>query len=343
MDSPEASGYTPARSLMMVRRRFIVASAVGLWLVSALVQAFTIIEPPAGAVVAPGQEIRARVDPDSKTGVHRVRYFWYRQGEEPALLQQAAPALVATAASAPPYGGALTVPRDAIGTMRLLVVGDVSRGRLAGHEEFDEILIQVEPRVELVGIEFEVEKPWRLDTIGRLLEVPVLGQFADGVTRRIGGGSSGSRYESSDPRVIAIHPDGVVQVAGNGKALLTVANRGRTGRLEVVVKGEEAEPNRTPIARTVPDVMVKGGAKVALSGLQSADPDGDPLKYEWTQIRGQRVSLLDANSPTATFIAPGVSARRLLQFRLSVTDMKGPDLVKGADSFPAFVNVWIDP
>jgi hypothetical protein len=328
---------------MLVRRQFIVAFAVSLWLVSPVARAVTIIEPSPGVVVVPGQEIKARVDPGIETGLHRVRYFWYRQGEEPALLQQASPALVATASSAPPYGGALTVPQEAIGTMRLLVVGDVARGRLAGREEFDEILLQVEPRVELAGIEFEVEKPWRLDTIGRLLEIPVLGQFADSVTRRIGGGSSGSRYESSDPRVIAVQPDGVAQVVGNGKALLTVANRGKTGRLEVVVKGGEVEANRAPIAKTGPDVTVKGGATVTLSGLQSADPDGDPLKYEWTQLRGQRVSLLDANSPTATFVAPRVSARRLLQFRLSVTDMKGPDLVKGADSFPAFINVWIEP
>jgi len=326
----------------MSLRWFLFTIVLSVWSAPAMADAFTILEPAASTVVAPGQVVTARMDLGPGTGVHRVRYFWYRQGEEPALLQQASPALVATASSALPYGGALTIPIDAIGAMRLLVVGDVSRGRLAGREEFDEILLQVEPRVELVGIEFEVEKPWRLDTIGRLLEVPVLGQFADGVTRRIGGGSAGSRYESSDARVMAIHPDGMVQVMGNGKALLTVVNRGKSGVLEVVVKGE-TEPNRAPAARAGPDLTVKGGARVALSGLTSADPDGDPLKYEWTQIRGQRVSLLDPNSATATFVAPKVSARRLLQFRLSVTDMKGPDLIKGADSFPAFVDVWIEP
>ncbi len=326
----------------MFLRWLLSAIVLIAWLAPAAADAFTIREPLPGAVVAPGDVITARVDLGTETGVHRVRYFWYRQGEEPAMLQQASPTLVATAASVLPYGGMLAVPRDAIGTMRLLAVGDVSRGRLAGREEFDEILLQVEPRVELLAIEFEVEKPWRLDTIGRLLDVPVLGQFADGVTRRIGGGSAGSRYESSDARVIAIHPEGIVQVVGNGKAVLTVGNRGRSGALEVVVKGE-AEPNKAPAARAGPDLTVKGGAKVALNGLGSADPDGDPLKYEWTQIRGQRVSLLDPNSATATFIAPKVSAKRLLQFRLSVTDMKGPDLVKGADSFPAFVNVWVEP
>ncbi len=326
----------------MPLQRFISAMAVCLWLVPASVAAFTILEPAADAVLEPGQRLMARVDLGSESGVHRVQYFWYRQGDEPVALQQASPSLVASGTSSPPYGGILVVPKEAIGTMRLLAVGEVARGRLAGREEFDEILLQVEPRVELTSIEFDVEKPWRLEMIGKLLDVPVVGQFADGVTRRISGGSTGSRYESSDARVIAVQPEGVVRVAGNGKAALTVVNRGKSGTLDVVVKGE-AEPNLAPIADAGPERTVKGGTTVVLNGLRSTDPDGDLLKYEWMQVRGQKVSLLDPDTPRATFVAPKVAAKRLLQFRLKVTDMKGPDLVKGADSFPALVNVWIEP
>jgi K319-like protein len=82
---------------------------------------------------------------------------------------------------------------------------------------------------------------------------------------------------------------------------------------------------------------------VALNALGSHDPDGDPLRYEWIQVRGNPVSLLDPNTPRATFVAPKVSEKRLLRFRLRVTDMRGPDTVKGADSLPAFVDVWIEP
>ena len=322
--------------------RFFSAMALGVWLVPASATAFTILEPAAGVVVEPAQRLTARVDLGSERGVHRVQYFWYRQGEEPVALQQASPALVATGASSPPYGGIIAVPKEAIGTMRLLAVAEVAGGRLAGREEFDEILLQVEPRIDLAAIEFDVEKPWRLETIGKLLEVPVLGQFDDGVTRRINGGTAGSRYESSDARVIAVQPDGVVRVAGNGKAVLTVVNRGRSVALDVVVKGD-AEPNQAPIADTGPDRTVKGGTTVVLNGLRSTDPDGDPLKYEWTQVRGQKVPLLDPDTPRATFVAPKVAARRLLQFRLRVTDMRGPDVVKGADSLPAIINIWVEP
>jgi hypothetical protein len=92
-----------------------------------------------------------------------------------------------------------------------------------------------------------------------------------------------------------------------------------------------------------PDLTVKAGSTVMLNALGSRDPEGDPLRYEWTQVRGNPVAVLDPNTPRATFVAPKVSAKRLLRFKLRVTDMRGPDSVKGADSLPAFVNVWIEP
>ena len=41
-------------------------------------------------------------------------------------------------------------------------------------------------------------------------------------------------------------------------------------------------------------------------------------------------------------MGPKVAAMRLLQFQLKVTDMEKPDVVNGADSFPACINVWIE-
>lgn len=304
--------------------------------------AFMLAAPTVGAVLTSGQRVEVRVDPGEGTGVGLVRYYWYRQDEEPASAQQAHAALEATATSSPPYGGILTVPLDAIGTMRLLVVGEVTRGRLAGQEEFDEILVTVEPSAELTGIKFETEKPLRLDTLGRLLEVAVVGQFADGVVRRVGGSSAGSTYLSSNKQVVRLYPEGWLRVISDGRALVTVTNRGKIGTLEVIVKSDR-EPNRVPIARVVQALRVKAGATVVLDGLHSSDPDGDPLKYEWSQVRGNKVSLLDPGTPKATFVAPRVSSTRLLRIRFRVTDMRGPDTVKGADSLPLSVDVWVEP
>jgi hypothetical protein len=322
---------------------FALASLLfGLVVVPSQTFAFRITAPAGEATLQSGQKITVSVDLGTEIGVSRVRYYWYREGDEPLVSQQATPALVATASAKPPYGGEFAVPVEAIGKMRLLAIGDVTRGRLSSKEEFDEIVVEVEPAAELTGIEFEAEKPWRLDTMGKILEVPVVGQFTDGVSRRIAGTSAGSVYQSSDVRIIRVLPGGLLQVTGNGRATLTVTNRGQEGTLEVVVKSD-AELNGSPIANAGADLTVKGGSTVVLDGLLSRDPDGDPLWYEWVQVQGSKVSLLDPNTPKATFVAPKVSARRLLRFRLRVTDMKGPDTVKGADSLPAYVNVWVEP
>ncbi len=306
------------------------------------VSGFSMTAPPEHVTVVPGQSLAVTVDLGNEVGLRQVRYSWYRAGEEPLNSRQDEAALVGVASSTPPFGGILTVPPEAIGLMRLLAVGEIARGRLDGHEEFDEILIRVEPSVELVGIEFESHKPWRLRTIGRLLEVPVVGEFADGVRRPLGGSYAGSTYASSNDRVVKVYPGGLLRVMGNGQATITVTNRGVEGTLDVLVRGDD-QANEWPTADAGPDVTVRSGDTVALNALQSIDPDGDPLRYEWTQIRGNKVSFFDANTPQARFVAPRVSSKRLFRFRLRVTDMAGPDTLKGADSLPSFVNIWVEP
>jgi hypothetical protein len=226
--------------------------------------------------------------------------------------------------------------------MRLLVVGEVTRGRLAGYEDFDEVLVTVEPAATLTSIEFAVEKPWRLDTIGQRVVVPAVGQFADGVLRPLTSPKAGTTYRSSDESVVQVDAAGVIHVMGNGKARITVENRGTSGVVEVHVDADAAE-NRAPIARIASELHVKTGSLVVLDGLRSSDPDGDPLRYSWKQMRGHRVTLSNVNEAKATFVAPPVSEPKSFQFALTVMDMTGPDRVKGAESLPAIITVLVRP
>ena len=321
------------------------------------IQAFTITEPLDGAKLTAGSPITVQVDLGNDTGILKVRYYWYGEQDE-ALVEQddstaigsivAPVAMVSSDRKDPPFGGRLNIPQNSIGPMRLLAVAEVSRGRLGARSIFDEVIVDVEPPAALTAIDFETDKPLPLgrvgqsaafghiDSMGKIFILPVVADFADGVTRKISSPASGTNYESSNPHVIKIVSGGLLQIVGNGKTTITVSNRGKQGLLDVDVNVND-EPNEPPIADAGHNKTVKAGSKVTLKGLTSRDPEGEALYYSWSQVRGSKVSLLDVNNSEASFLAPAVSESRTYRFKLRVTDKKG------ADSLPAFVDVTVEP
>jgi len=319
--------------------------------------AFKIVEPAEGATLTAGSTVTAQVDVGKDRGIVTVRYYWYG-GQDEVLVEQddttATGSIVTPVASIglaehdPPFGGPLLVPKGGIGPMRLLAVAEISRGRLGTRSVFDEVMVQVEPNAALTIIDFETDKPLQLgragqssafghvDSLGKIFELPVVGDFSDGVTRQISTPATGTRYESSRPKVITVLPGGLLQIIGNGKTVVTVTNQGKQAQLDVDVNVND-EPNEPPIADAGISKTVKAGSKVKLSGLKSRDPEGEALYYTWSQLRGSKVSLLDANNAEASFLAPTVSEPRTYRFKLRVTDKKG------ADSLPAFVDVTVEP
>jgi hypothetical protein len=319
--------------------------------------AFKLIEPAEGATLFAGSTVTARVNLGKDIGIVKVRYYWYGELDDTLVEQEditatgsivAPVALIGLAEQDPAFGGPLKVPQDGIGPMRLLAVAEISRGRLGSRSVFDEILVQVAPRAALTTIDFETDKPLQLgragqsaafghvDSLGKIFELPVVGDFADNVTRRISTPATGTSYESSNPKALKVLPGGLLQIVGNGKTTLTVTNRGIQAQLDVDVNVNE-EPNEPPVADAGIHKTVKAGTRVKLSGLKSRDPEGEALYYTWSQVRGSKVSLLDANNAEGSFLAPNVSEPRTYRFKLRVTDRKG------ADSVPAFVDVTVEP
>jgi hypothetical protein len=319
--------------------------------------AFKISKPAAGAKLSAGSTVIAHVDLGKDTGIVKVRYYWYSEQDEVLVEQDdstatgsivAPVAMLGSAEQEPAFGGSLKVPSNSIGPMRLLAVAEISRGRLGARSAFDEVIVMVEPSAALTTIDFETEKPLHLgragqssafghvDSLGKIFELPVVADFADGVTRRISTPASGTSYTSSNDAVIKVVPAGLLQIVGNGKATITVNNRGKQGSLDVDVNVND-EPNEPPIADAGEDRSVSSGSRVKLSGLRSRDPEGEALYYSWSQVRGSKISLLDANNSETSFLAPSVSEPRMYRFKLRVTDKKG------ADSLPAFVDVMVEP
>jgi hypothetical protein len=304
--------------------------------------AFTLTTPVPDAEVVCGQALTVAVAVGREVNVRRLHYYWYRMDEEPLPSHQGNPAPYTPSQDGSPFVGTVVVPADAFGRMRLLAVGEVVSGRMGSHEDFDEVLVTVRTTAELETIEFTAEKPWRMTQVGKRMTVPAIGQFSDGVARPLVGPDAGSRFHSSNARVVSVDADGIMQVMGGGKATVAVENRGKTGMLDVIVEAD-GEPNRPPIAEVATELHAKSGDLVQLNGLKSRDPDGDLLHFEWKQILGHRVILSNVDEAKATFVAPKVSEPKRYQFSLVVTDMAGPDTIKGADSAPAVVTVWISP
>lgn len=350
------------RKAWPVKRETRLRASCLLFLASCLavvspVHAFTITEPATGTGLIAGATVTARIDLGKDSGIVKVRYYWYGEHDEVLVEQDDATAIgtivapvamVSSAEREPAFGGALKVPQDGIGPMRLLAVAEISRGRLETRSVFDEILVTVEPSAALTTIDFETDKPLQLgrtgqssafghvDSLGKIFELPIVADFADGVTRRISTPARGTRYASSNEKVIKVVANGLLQIVGNGKTTITVHNRGKHASLDVDVHVND-EPNEPPTADAGMNKTVKAGSRVKLSGLQSRDPEGEALYYSWSQVRGSKVSLLDANNSEASFLAPSVSGPRTYRFKLRVTDKKG------ADSLPVFVDVTVEP
>jgi len=78
--------------------------------------------------------------------------------------------------------------------------------------------------------------------------------------------------------------------------------------------------NLPPIADAGLNQTVMESQNVFLDGTNSTDPDGTIESYQWSQVSGTSVALLNNNTAIASFEAPSVSETTLLQFLISVVD-----------------------
>ncbi|QTA84038.1 PKD domain-containing protein [Desulfonema magnum] len=91
------------------------------------------------------------------------------------------------------------------------------------------------------------------------------------------------------------------------------------------VKVSVISGNLPPEANAGTDQTTFVGNSVTLDGLNSKDPDGRIVSYEWEQISGTAVTLSSATDPQPTFVAPTRAdpEGEELKFELTVTDNEG--------------------
>jgi len=313
--------------------------------------AFKIVEPTDSARFKAGQRITVRLELGEVKDIALTRFYWY--GEQEDMLEEFEDeklAFTSSSSHSPPFGGVLRIPPTALGNLRLLAVAEMEGGEFDKRKWsiFDEVMLHIESPSPLVNIDFDTDQPLKfgrasvaavydqVDFLGKVVELPVIGVFEDGVTRSLRFHTTGTSYHSSNERVANINQDGLMRLVGNGTTFITAKNSGKQNSLEVIVEVKD-EPNEPPIADPGPNQTVEGGRRVQLKALMSFDPEGESLQYHWSQIRGSKIALLDPFTSKASFLTPFVEDQHLFRFKLSVTD------ARGADSLPAFVDVVVEP
>ena len=309
---------------------------------------FSITQPENGNTHQSNKTIAVALDMGEATGITKVRFYWYEDQED--MLKEFVEEKLAAVATAPPFGAKLRPPQAASGLYRLLAVAE-TENRESDDEDwaiFDEVLLNIRPHGKLREIDFETDKPLKfgrasavrvydqLDFLGKIIDLPVVGLYADGTTRSIRTAATGSTYRVDDESVITINENGRLRLVGNGATTVTVKNSGVEKKLDVLVE-VNTEPNQLPVGDPGPTQTMYSGETVVLNGLKSYDPEGGSLQYSWAQIRGSKIALLDPDSAKARFLAPFVVEPRLFRFTLRVTD------VQGADSVPAVVDIMVEP
>lgn len=78
--------------------------------------------------------------------------------------------------------------------------------------------------------------------------------------------------------------------------------------------------NAPPVADAGGDQAGVAAGEIRLDGSGSYDPDGDPITYQWTQVAGPTVTIVNATAAVAGFTA---AAGQTYGFRLTVKDDQG--------------------
>lgn len=113
---------------------------------------------------------------------------------------------------------------------------------------------------------------------------------------------------------------------GGGGGSSSASNTSASGTSEDAASNEDAGsssagPTNTPPVAVIKDVTaVIEGMSVDLNATLSYDIDGDTLSYEWVQLSGEQVTLINPKTATPSFVAPEVTSDSSVTLQLSLSD-----------------------
>ena len=140
-----------------------------------------------------------------------------------------------------------------------------------------------------------------------------------GITWQQTGGESVTLSDATDPLATFTTPVTTAPLSLTFQITVT-DSKGKTATDSVTLAVTPV--NEDPTAAAGSDQSILGGETVTMTST-STDSDGSIANYSWVQTAGPTVTLADADTVSANFVAPVLEDLTELMFELTVTDNEG--------------------
>lgn len=134
----------------------------------------------------------------------------------------------------PHYECNFTIPSGSPPTIEIRAAAPTVDEKMV-HSQKITLLISPPPTVILQGLRASNGNDLFLSKLGENKQLYIRGIYSDGIERRIESSTSGTTYQTSDPKIAKVDREGLVTAVGAGKAVITIRNRDREMRAQVVV------------------------------------------------------------------------------------------------------------
>lgn len=213
----------------MKRKASILVLVAFLFLVDEVVpaasDAFSITSPLDGAVITSGSTITVQVDSSGPGEMIAVMFI------------SSSTEIGGDFVTMPPYEWTVQIPREFIGSLTFKAIGQMlGQPKETGLEAEVRVTVALPSSVTLQKLRVRDDQTRIFMPPRSSRKLYVYGFYSDGVERRVEPSSTGTTYETLDPRIATVDSEGMVEAIAPGRTVIKVKNGNALLQVQVFVK-----------------------------------------------------------------------------------------------------------